>query len=200
VTEKVAAVMRMFGLTVDRFDDSGVRHRCEIEVNSGDVVFISGPSGSGKSVILRELEKQVPASDRVNLHDIELPGDRAVIDCMEGDLLTGLRLLGVAGLSDVFCLLNQPAHLSDGQKWRFRLAMALAAGTKFVFADEFCSGLDRITAAVIAYNIHKFAKRNDVTFILAASCDDMLMDLGPDVLIAKELSGPTKVIYKRTVR
>jgi ABC-type ATPase with predicted acetyltransferase domain len=74
--------------------------------------------------------------------------------------------------------------------------MALATGKKFVFADEFCSNLDRITAAVISYNVHKFAKRNGVTFILASSHDDILLDLAPDVLIVKELCGPTQVIYK----
>lgn len=74
--------------------------------------------------------------------------------------------------------------------------MALAAGKKFVFADEFCSNLDRITAAVIAYNIHKFAKRGGMTFILAGSHEDILLDLAPDVLVVKELSCQAQVIYK----
>jgi len=71
-------------------------------------------------------------------------------------------------------------------------------GKKFVFADEFCSNLDRVTAAVISYNVHKFAKRTGVTVILAASHEDILVDLGPDVLVIKELSGPARVVYKRT--
>ena len=75
--------------------------------------------------------------------------------------------------------------------------MALASKKRFVFADEFCSELDRITAAVIAYNIHKFAKKNGVTFVLASSHEDILLDLAPDVMVVKELSGKTEVIYKR---
>ena len=75
--------------------------------------------------------------------------------------------------------------------------MALAANKKFVFADEFCSVLDRITAAVISYNIYKFAKRTGTIFILASSHNDILLDLSPDVLIATELSGTTEVIYKK---
>jgi len=74
--------------------------------------------------------------------------------------------------------------------------MALAAGKKFVFADEFCSNLDRITAAVISFNIHKFAGRHGVTFILASSHEDILLDLAPDILVVKELVGETQVIYK----
>jgi ABC-type ATPase with predicted acetyltransferase domain len=69
-------------------------------------------------------------------------------------------------------------------------------GKKYIFADEFCSNLDRITAAVISHNIHKFAKRTGVTFILAANHDDILLDLAPDVLVVQELSGRTQVIYK----
>jgi ABC-type ATPase with predicted acetyltransferase domain len=200
ITKKVATVMRIFGLTTERLTDQAVTHHCTIDIRPGDVVCITGASGSGKSVILRELEKRIPAADRINIDETELSPDKTLIDCMEGDFLAGLRMLSKAGLNDVFCVLNQPAHLSDGQKYRFRLAMVLASGRKFVFADEFCSNLDRTTAAVIAYNIHKFAKQTGVTFILATSHDDTLLDLEPDVLIVKELSGPAEVTYKRKRR
>ncbi len=198
ITERTTAVMRMFGLTAEMLGERAVTHSCELEIDDGDVVYITGPSGSGKSVLLGELEKCVSESDKVNLGDIELPQEQTVIDCIEGNLLQALKLLSTAGLNDCLCLLNQPAHLSDGQKYRFRLAVALASQRKFIFADEFCTGLDRITAAVISYNVHKFAKRNNVTFILAGSHGDVLADLAPDVLVVKELAGSTEIIYKRT--
>jgi ABC-type ATPase with predicted acetyltransferase domain len=198
ITDKVASVCRMFGLTTDRLTERRFNHSCQLEINDGNIIYLTGPSGAGKSVLLRELEKSVPASDRVNLARIKLPSDKTLIDCIDGDLLRGLRILSIAGLNDCFCILNQPRNLSDGQKYRFRLAMALAAKKKFIFADEFCSELDRITAAVISYNVHKFAKRTGTIFILASSHDDILLDLSPDVLVVKELSGPTQVIYKRT--
>ena len=198
ITDKVASVCRMFGLTADRLAERRLNHNCQLEINKGDIVYVTGPSGAGKSVLLRELEKSIPASDRVNLALIELPSDRTVIDCVDADLVMSLRLLSTAGLSDCFCMLNQPSNLSDGQKYRFRLAMALAAEKKFVFADEFCSELDRITAAVISHHLHKFARRTGTIFILASSHEDILLDLQPDVLLVKELSGPTRVIYKHT--
>ncbi len=200
ITDKVAQACRMFGLTADRLTERPVNHNCQLEINGGDIVYITGPSGAGKSVLLNELEKSIPASDRVNLARIKLPSNKTLLDCIDSDLLTSLRMLSIAGLNDYLCILNQPRKLSGGQKYRFRLAMALAAEKKFIFADEFCSELDRITAAVISYNIHKFAKRTGTTFILAASHDDILLDLAPDVLVVKELSGPAQVIYKQAKR
>jgi ABC-type ATPase with predicted acetyltransferase domain len=197
ITSKVAQVCRMFGLTVDRLRRNYTNAvRCQLQINDGDIVYITGPSGAGKSVLLCELERCILPADRVNLARIKLPPDKALIDCIDGDFLSCLRMLSTAGLNDVFCIVNQPANLSEGQQYRFRLAMALATGKKFIFADEFCSNLDRITAAVISHNIHKFAKRNSVAFILAASHDDILRDLAPDVLVVQELSGQTQVIYK----
>jgi len=195
ITDKNSAVMRMFGLTVDRFQKA-TTHSCKIEIRDGDIIYITGPSGAGKTILLKELEKSIPSSQRVNLSKIRLPRDRSLVDCINADLMTSLQMLSIAGLNDCFCILNQPANLSDGQKYRFRLAMALAAKKKFVFADEFCAALDRITAAAIAYNIHKFAKRTSTVFILASSHDDILLDLSPNVLVVKELCGPTQVSYK----
>lgn len=197
LTDKVVQVCRMFGLTADRLTQRCIINNCRLEINDGDIVYITGPSGAGKSVLLKELEKAVPASEMINLARIKLAKDKTLIDCIDADLLTSLRMLSTAGLNDVFCILNQPANLSEGQKYRFRLAMAMAAEKKFIFADEFCSELDRITAAVISYNIHKFAKQTGTTFILASSHDDMLLDLAPDVLVVKELSEKTQVIYKK---
>ncbi len=204
VTDKVASVCRMFGLTLGRLTGQHFTHACLLEIDAGDIVYLTGPSGAGKSVLLGELQKAVPTGKRINLAEITLPADRTLIDCIsaggrltaDADMAESLRFLSVAGLNDCFCILNQPVNLSAGQQYRFRLAMALAAGKKFVFADEFCSELDSVTAAVISYRLHRFAKRTGTTFILASSRQDILLDLSPDVLVVNQLSGPVEVIYR----
>jgi ABC-type ATPase with predicted acetyltransferase domain len=150
-------------------------------------------------VLLQELQNSVPVNDRISIDEIQLPADKAAIDCIgnSSGTIEAMSLLGYAGLSDVFCVLTPPANLSEGQKYRFRLARALATGKKIIFADEFCSNLDRITAAVIAYNIRRFAKRNKVTFFLASSHEDILADLQPDVLVVKRFTGPAEITYKQ---
>jgi len=197
VTGKVASVCRMFGLTLGRLTEQHFTYTCRLEIEAGDIVYLTGPSGAGKSVLLAELEKAVPDEQTVNLADIPLPDDRTLIDCIGSDLAESLRFLSVAGLNDCFCILNQPVNLSSGQQYRFRLAMALVSGKKFVFTDEFCSELDNVTAAVISYRLRRHAKRTGTTFILASSRDDILIDLAPDVLVVNQLSGPSEVIYKR---
>jgi ABC-type ATPase with predicted acetyltransferase domain len=196
LSDKAARVCRMFGLTLDRLTTGAPRHQCHVEIRPGDIVYLTGPSGAGKSVLLREIERCVPASDAVNLAGIDLPRDRTVVDCFDSDVVTSLRMLGTVGLSDVFSMLNRPCWLSDGQKYRFRLARALMAGKPFIFADEFCSELDRITAATVAFNVHRLAKRAGTTLILASSRDDILMDLAPDVLLVKDFSSPAEVVYR----
>jgi ABC-type ATPase with predicted acetyltransferase domain len=205
ITPKVGAVMRMFGVDVDRLAEASPRHHCRIELCAGQICYITGPSGSGKSVLLRELI--AAAHDEcIDLDSINLCDRNAVIDCINGNFIDALRTLSIAGLSDVFAVLNRPCHLSEGQKYRFRLAKALsfsaasheqrATSHKIIFADEFCSNLDRITAAVIAYQIRKFATRHNIAFILASSHEDLLADLRPDVVIVKNLNGKTEVHYK----
>jgi len=196
VTERVGALMRIFGVSVDRMVDEVAEHCCEFEVGQGEVVYITGPSGAGKSVLLREIEGQVPGDERVNLSDIELSGKKAMIDCVGGDIVEAMRILGAAGLSDVFCLLNRPGRLSEGQQYRYRLAAAMSGGRRFIFADEFCSNLDRITAAVIAYNVRRYARREGVTFFLASSHEDILADLQPDVLVVKGFDGEAEIVRR----
>ena len=196
-TEKVVTVCQMFGLTIDRLRERRKIHKCYLKIQQGDIVYINGPSGSGKTVLLKELEKSIPAEDRINLSEIELPADKTVVECVEGSLLSCLQLLSTAGLSDCFCILNQPSNLSDGEKYRFRLAMAMAAKKKYIIADEFSSELDRITAASISYKLRKFAKKTGTIFILASCHSDILLDLAPDILVTKDFSTiPAIVDYK----
>jgi ABC-type ATPase with predicted acetyltransferase domain len=195
LSKRVLAVMKMFGLDMDRLQQGNVGYDFEINLDPAQICFISGPSGAGKSLILRDLYEMIPAKDRIDLNEIKLDRQKSLIDCLGETTMESLRFLSQAGLNDIFTVLNQPANLSEGQKYRFRLAAALASERKFIFADEFCTNLDRLSAMVIASRIRKIAARLGITFILASSNDDMLTDLAPDVFIVKGFLNDIDVIY-----
>ncbi len=200
LSDKCIGTMRIFGLTRDRLDRIKFTCDCQINIEAGDIIYITGPSGTGKSVILNELQNQIYSDDRINLSDIKLPKTKAVVDCFSGSVLNSLKFFSTAGLADCPSMLNTPAKLSEGQQWRFRLAMALAEKKQFIFADEFCSLLDRITASTVAINIRKYADRHKITFILASAHQDILLDLSPDIIITRDFLNNTNVNYKLTSR
>ena len=213
VTQKTSDVMKAFGITVQKLKNNTITHRCDIELSAGDICYITGASGCGKSVLLEEFYKNLQSESKIKIEDIPLSDDKTCVDCFDerptsnierstlnvgssNGFLDTLQILSNVGLSDVFCILNSPANLSDGQKYRYRIAKALTSDKKFIFADEFCSSLDRITATVVSYNLRKFAKKSGKIFILASSHDDLLSDLLPEVIVIKHLAGPADVIYK----
>jgi len=66
-----------------------------------------------------------PDARVADLAAVALPAGRAVIDLMQPPLDRALRILSAAGLADAFLLLRTPQELSDGQRWRLRLALAI---------------------------------------------------------------------------
>ncbi len=164
-----------------------------ITINAGDVVFITGSSGAGKTVMLDLLAERMEGS--LHLHDVQLPDDRPLVDCMDGPLDEITCWLSMVGLSDAAAMLHRPDELSDGQRYRLRLALALARKPNVICIDEFCNSLDRVAAAMVAWSIRKFADKYQTTFLIATAHDDILEDLAPDVIIIKHLGGTCDVMY-----
>jgi ABC-type ATPase with predicted acetyltransferase domain len=202
-SEAVLRTAEMFGIGLDESYEVTLFENLRIDVRPGDVVYVTGPSGSGKSVLLAQLTEALrqawPAARLADLGAVALPAGRAVIDLMQPPLEQALRILSAAGLADAFLLLRTPDELSDGQRWRLRLAMAMEAvsrsGNAVLVADEFCSTLDRLCARAVAYRVRRMASREGVTVLAASAHDDLLEDLAPDVLVVKHEAARVEVLY-----
>lgn len=144
---------------------------------AGEIALFTGPSGGGKSRLLeavRAAQTADPTLAWIEPADIPLTSggeNVCVIErmCREIGLRNdapapielALELLSRVGLAEAWTYLRTPAELSDGQRWRLVLALAVAramyAGARdrstviaMIAMDEFAALLDRITARIVA--------------------------------------------------
>lgn len=154
---------------------------------AGELLLIVGPSASGKSSLLARLRARLRSAPvDVTGIPLALPDgrgattvDRVVAaidptgatadetpDACEARLVRALELLSRVGLAEPVDYLRHPARLSEGQRFRLRLAVALAEAqrraactpavvhdtpaTVVLTCDEFASSLDELTACVVS--------------------------------------------------
>ncbi len=198
-TPNVLEVATMFGLGIDHDRPIQLIPKTHLNLAPGHLIFVTGASGSGKSTILKLIHQQTqqhPHAHVLNFDALPKLQDKPLVDVFPNRTLSQtLQLLSLAGLNDAFVMLRKPSQLSDGQRYRLRLAQTMAMAQadvmptklKIILADEFCSTLDRVTAKVLARNLRKWVTHADVCFVAATTHDDLLEPLAPNTLIEKHL-------------
>lgn len=216
-TENVLRLASMFGLGVDEDRTITILPCTALSFAAGSLSFVTGPSGGGKSSLLRAIADEASKQPDVAVIDFNALGalpDHPLIDSFcdmslaadsDARLADALQWLNLAGLSDAFVWLRRPHELSDGQRYRATLAhaMALADTTTtsrfhLLLADEFGAKLDRVTAKIVARQLRKWIDRSPrkVAAVVATTHDDLLESLRPDTLIEKPL-GESLHIHQR---
>jgi ABC-type ATPase with predicted acetyltransferase domain len=193
-TDRVLEIAEAFGLGLDD-KEFVVFDNQPIEIGQGEVVYVTGQSGAGKSTVLRELRACMEA-EGLQVADIDAVPllDMPLIDQIGKNTTEALNLLSIAGLNDAYLFIRKPAELSDGQRYRFRLAKLIESGAKVWVADEFLAVLDRVTACVIAFNLQKTARAMGATLLVATTHRDMVADLAPDLYIEKKYREKIQII------
>ena len=181
-TPRVLEIAEGFGLGLSD-GEFVVYDGLKIDIEPGDVVYITGQSGSGKSLLLCDLKSQMR-----NVADIETVNleEKPLVDQVGKTMGDASRILSLAGINDAYLMIRKPSELSDGQRYRLKLAKLIAADDADVWtADEFGAVLDRTTAKVVALNMQKIARKLGKTLIVATTHTDLVKELGPNLVVRK---------------
>lgn len=197
ITPNVRSIMRIFGLTTDDIRRPLVQFDTSIDIKPGKICFVTGPSGTGKSVLLREIAAGFAQNEKIDINRVKLPETGAMIDRFR-TARAGLKALSKMGLSDISAMLLPPALLSEGQKYRYRLAKAIESGRPVIIADEFCSCLDKVTAGLLCIRLRSLADSTGLIFILAGHSRGLIPDLLPDIIIKVGSGGTLTKLYRRS--
>jgi NitT/TauT family transport system ATP-binding protein len=211
--------VRVRDLTIS-YGDEPVLEGASIDVGKGEFVSLVGPSGSGKSSLLRAIiGLQQPLTGTVEpgfkpseigmlfQDDALLPWKTArdnvalgltFHSCARASALVQadywLDRLGLHGFEQRF-----PRHLSGGQRKRVALAQVLAQMPKLLLMDEPFASLDAIVRARIIQDVASLVEEEKISVLLvthdleeAISLSDrvFLLSQGPRARILREYEVP----------
>jgi ABC-type ATPase with predicted acetyltransferase domain len=195
ITDRTVAVAEAFGLGISDFQKHVIYDDVELKIGPKDIVYLTGDSGSGKSVLLNAIVQDLNPQEAVRMSDVEIDPEKPLIDTVGESIKEGLKLLSKVGLNDAFLFVRRYSQLSDGQKYRYRLAKLIESGAQWWIMDEFCATLDRDTAKIVAFNVQKLARKLGKAVIAATTHTDLFEDLAPSVHIHKRFGKEISVKY-----
>ena len=193
-TPRSLVVAEAFGLGIDEAQKFKVLD-AELKIGPQDIVYITGDSGSGKSVLLRAIRADL-GEEAIDLSEVNVDPDKPLIETVGATVEQGLELLSKVGLNDAFLFLRSYGQLSDGQKYRYRIAKLIESGKQWWLMDEFAACLDRDTAKIISFNLQKIARSHGKAVIVATTHNDLVEDLSPSVLVNKRFGEEISIQYR----
>ena len=198
--------MRVRDLTIS-YGSEPVLEGVNLAVGDGRFVSLVGPSGSGKSSLLRAvIGLQQPLSGTVETNlarsqlgilfqdDALLPWKTARDNVALGLSFNGmerskalaeaeawLERLDLVGFGDRF-----PRHLSGGQRKRVALAQVLALKPKLILMDEPFASLDAIVGARVVRDVVALAERGGISVLLVTHDLEEALSLSDEVYLLSQ--------------
>jgi NitT/TauT family transport system ATP-binding protein len=198
--------MRVRDLTIS-YGSEPVLEGVNLAVGDGRFVSLVGPSGSGKSSLLRAvIGLQQPLSGTVETNlarsqlgilfqdDALLPWKTARDNVALGlsfngmerskalaEAETWLERLDLVGFGDRF-----PRHLSGGQRKRVALAQVLALKPKLILMDEPFASLDAIVGARVVRDVVALVERGGISVLLVTHDLEEALSLSDEVYLLSQ--------------
>lgn len=156
---------------------------------AGRLTLVTGGNGSGKSTLFRTLVTRAKASGVRVLSPADLSREtRAVLSLFPAHepLDATLGRLGWTGLADAHALARPVRFLSDGERFRLSLTLALAraeTGPTLLAVDEFAAVLDEAAAHAVCLLLRRALDRSPtrLSILLATWRDTLAPALQPDL-------------------
>ncbi|MCL6527133.1 MAG: ABC transporter permease subunit [Thermaceae bacterium] len=172
-TAETSVAIRLAGVTVE-FGGQRVLSEVNLEVRKGEFVAIIGPSGGGKSTLLRVIagllgaqqgEVQVAGQPAMVFQDYRLLPWRTV----EGNIRLPIELTGRGKIEThlgmkPYCKLY-PHQLSGGMKARVAIARALAQDAEVLLMDEPFAALDALVRERFNLELKQLHQRTGKTVL-----------------------------------
>ncbi len=163
-----------FGERTSHFDWTG---DVPIEAEPWTIGLLLGPSGSGKSSLLRHLfgdPTPMAWSEKSVIDDFP---DTARLD----EITSACQAVG---FNTIPAWMRPYAVLSTGEKFRVEMARRFVEGGDLIVVDEFTSTVDRQVATITCHAVQKYIRRSPNRRFVAASCHFDVVDwLQPDWII-----------------
>lgn len=213
-SDTVRTIMEAFGLGGDTIKQT-ILEPYDLAAEPGNIIFVAGASGSGKSMLLRSLDSsavlphvtvshegmQVPSGGAAWLEPIK--SDRPIIEYFaeRWGPEKAMAALNLAGLSEAFVYIKPFSLLSRGQRYRAMLADLCLSRAGLWLIDEFGADLDPLSAKIVAHNLRRLVVRlKRVAIIAAANHGHYLGALHPTKVITLRQGAPAQVASYRDYR
>lgn len=148
-------------------------------LENSQICYITGPSGSGKSVLGRLIQDTYQYKEVEKDFDVNVP----IIDALDLSFSEALSALNMAGLSEAYLYLTPYEKLSTGQKFRFELAFAMTRDIDKILIDEYTAFLDRETAKIVSYMLQKIVRKGRKKLVIITGNDDLEDCIMPDIVV-----------------
>jgi len=171
---KISAIRGMYG-----FDDKETRHIVEANLpdfsDDWKIGVITGPSGSGKSVLSKKWAGEYYQKSFKW-------GSLPIVEEIKADVKSICEMFVCVGFSSVPNWLKPYSLLSEGEKMRANLARCLIEKNIICF-DEFSSTVDRHVARIISKSLGRYIRKTDKKFVAISCHEDFINDIQPDWIL-----------------